>query len=155
MAIITELLTYSYEPCKYVITYKFSHNHLELLFNKIHRHCDWNNNPDVLQFKYALRRLLSRNSLEPSKTGNRTTFDDSLCDSYGIIEILHKRKEGSSAQKDIQPDHETIEIERILIMIDDLVPNDLLDNILYYISGFIVRSFFQGISAVNVKKHCF
>ena len=24
-------------------------------------------------------------------------------------------------------------------MIDDLVPNDLLNNILYYISGFIVR----------------
>ena len=50
-------------------------------------------------------------------------------------EILHKRKEGSSAQKDIQPNYETIEIETTMIMIDGLTLNDLLDNILYYISG--------------------
>ena len=133
MAIVTELLTCSYKPYKYVMTYKFSQDHLELLFNKIHGYCSWNNNPDVLQFKYALRRLLIRNSIQSSKTGNCTSFDDSLCDSYGIFEISGKRKEGSSAKKDIQPDHGTIEIERTLIMIDDLVPNDLLDNILYYI----------------------
>ena len=105
MAIATELLNCSYKPYKYVMAYKFSQDHLELLFNKICGHCGWNNNPDVLQFKYALRRLLIRNNIEPSKTGNCTSFDDSLCDSNGIFEISCKRKEGSSVQKDIQPDH--------------------------------------------------
>ena len=67
MATVTELLTHSYKPYKYNMTYQFSQDHLELLFNKIHGHCDWNNNPDVLQFKYALIRLLIRNSIQPSK----------------------------------------------------------------------------------------
>ena len=136
------------------MTYKFSQDHLELWFNKIHGYCEWNNNPDVLQFKYILRRLLISNSKQPSKTGNCTSFDDSQCDSNDIFEISHKRKEGSSAQKDIQPDDETFAIVRTLIMIDGLVPNDLLDNILYYISGLLLGHCFQSFSAIHVKKHC-
>ena len=63
----TELLTHRYKPYKYVMTYKYSQDHLELMFNKICGHCGCNNNPDVLEFKYALRRLLIRNSKEASK----------------------------------------------------------------------------------------
>ena len=55
MAIAIDLLMRSYRPYKYVMTYKFLQDHIELLFNKIQRRCGWNNNPDVLQFKYALR----------------------------------------------------------------------------------------------------
>ena len=152
MAIVTELLRPTAKPYKYFMTYKLSQVHLELLFNKIHGHCGWNNNPDLLQFNYALRRLLIRNSIEPSKPGNCTSFDDFLCGSNGILEIFHKRKEGSPAQKNIQPDDESIEIERTLIMIDDLVPNDLLDNILYYISGFIVKSLLPKLQCSKSKE---
>ena len=70
------LLKHSVAPFGYILTYKFSQDHLELLFNKIQRQCGWNNNPDVLQFKYALRAILLRNSIKPSKTGNFTPFDD-------------------------------------------------------------------------------
>ena len=42
-------------------------------------------NPELL--------LLIRNSIEPSKTCNFTSFDDSLCDSNGIFGISCKRKE--------------------------------------------------------------
>ena len=54
--------------------------------------------------------------------------------------------------KILQPAHETIEIERTLIMIDDLVPNDLLDNNLYYISGFIVRSLLPKLQCSKCKE---
>ena len=37
-------------------------------------------------------------------------------------------------------------------MIDDLVPNDLLDNILYYISGFIVRSLLPKLQCSKCKE---
>ena len=37
-------------------------------------------------------------------------------------------------------------------MIDDLVPNDLLDNILYYILGFIVRSLFPKFQCSKCKE---
>ena len=57
-SIVTEMLTHSHRSYKYVKTYSFSQDHIELLFSKICRHCGWNNNPNVLQFKYALRRML-------------------------------------------------------------------------------------------------
>ena len=47
---------------------------------------------------------------------------------------------------------ERIETERTLIMIDDLVPNDLLDNTLYYISGFIVKSVLPMLGCSKCKE---
>ena len=44
----------------------------------------------MLQFKYALRRLLIRKSIEPSKTGNFTSLDDSLCDSEKVSQFEAK-----------------------------------------------------------------
>ena len=60
-ALVTELLQNNENPVKYVLTYKFTQDHLELLFSKIRHFGGWNNNPNVLQFKYALRWLLIRN----------------------------------------------------------------------------------------------
>ena len=37
-------------------------------------------------------------------------------------------------------------------MIDHLVPNDLADNILYYISGFIVRSLLPKLQCSKCKE---
>ena len=91
-SIVQELLNHTYKPYKHVLTYKLSQDHIELLFNKIRRHCGWNNNPNVLEFKYALRRIIIRNSIEPSHTGNFTNFDDTLCQSSGKIDFSYRRK---------------------------------------------------------------
>ena len=138
MAITIDLLTRSYQPYKYVMTYKFSQNHLELLFNKIHQRCGWNNNPDVLQFKYALRTMLIRNSIEPSSTGNCTKFEESLCEPNIFLD-LSSRKKSRAAITEFPPDDETLEMQQLLADMHESSPNELMDNILYYISGFIVR----------------
>ena len=39
-----------------------------------------------------------------------------------------------------------------IAMIDDRAPNDLLDNILYYISGFIVRSLLPKLQYSKCKE---
>ena len=91
-SIVKELLNRSYKPYKHVLTYKLSQDHIELLFTKIRRRCGWNNNPNVLEFKYALRRIIIRNSIEPSHTGNFTNFDDALCQSSGKIDFSYRRK---------------------------------------------------------------
>ena len=57
-AVAEELLKRKSEPYKFVLTYKFSQDHLELLFNKIRQRGGWNNNPNVHAFKMALRRIL-------------------------------------------------------------------------------------------------
>ena len=80
-AIAQDLLNRNHHPYQYVLTCKFSQDHIELLFNKIRWRGGWNNNPNALQFKYALRQIIIRNSIEPSKTGNCTNFDDALSES--------------------------------------------------------------------------
>ncbi|KAK2175924.1 hypothetical protein NP493_696g02016 [Ridgeia piscesae] len=71
--IASDLLTQPH-PYKYVLTYKFSQDHIELLFNKIRRRGGWNNNPNILQFKWALSRVLMRNNISPPSNGNCTEF---------------------------------------------------------------------------------
>ena len=41
----------SSHPFKYILTYKFSQNHIELLFSCIRSMGGWNNNPHCLQLK--------------------------------------------------------------------------------------------------------
>ena len=53
-AIAQELLTRHHNPLKYVLTYKFSQDHIELLFSKIRLKGGHNNNPTVIQLKSAL-----------------------------------------------------------------------------------------------------
>ena len=74
-----------------ILTYKFSQDHIELLFNKICCRCGWNNNPNVLQFMYAFRRLLIRNGIEPSNTGNCCHFDDAFVTQMDYLIFLQSR----------------------------------------------------------------
>ena len=152
MAIAIDLLMQSYRPYKYVMTYKFSQDHIELLFNKIQRHCGWNNNPDVLQFKYALRQMLIRNSIKPSNTGNCTDFNESLCDPSTFLTLSWKKNESVPLDSDTHNDEETLQVERMLIDMDETSPNDLRDNILYYISGFLVRKMLPNVKCRKCRQ---
>ena len=137
-AITKHLLLQPYNPLKFVMTYKFSQDHIELLFNKIRRRCGWNNNPNVLQCKYALRSILIRNSIEPSRTGNCTNFDDALCDSTEYLDFSSKRKEHVPHATNVQYDAEMQSAERMMIYMDYQSPNLLKDSVLDYIAGHIV-----------------
>ena len=76
-------------PFKYVLTYKFSQDHIELLFSCIRAQGGWNNNPNCMQLKYALRKMLLRNTITASKNANCLSFSDS---STTIIPFFHFRK---------------------------------------------------------------
>ena len=105
----------------------------------------------MLDFKYALRRIIIRNSIEPSRTGNCTKFDDALCQSTGLINFSLKQKKRPNDTV-IEIDNENVEAERMLIHIDDQSPNCLKDNILYYIGGFIVRHLLHELECLQCKK---
>ena len=162
-----------YLPYRFVLTYKFSQDHIELLFNKIRRHCVWNNNPNVMEFKYAPRRIILRNSIEPSKTGNCTSFEDSLCKPNGLIDFSSKQRSTSSAEdyffaddwdvvqeqrrlnpmeeNDVMEDDHLINTESLMRYLDSELRNELTDNVLYYIAGFIVKSLLQKLECGNCK----
>ena len=57
-------------PFRYFLTYKISQDHLELIFNCVRGKLGNNNNPDVEEFQYALRRILLHVALSPSQNGN-------------------------------------------------------------------------------------
>ncbi len=90
--IVEHLLKWPCMPLKYVLTYKFSQDYIELLFNKIRRWGGWINNPSAHSFKLALRCIIIRNGIELSQTGNCTNFDDALCESEGVIDFKWKKK---------------------------------------------------------------
>uniref|UniRef100_A0A096LQR8 THAP-type domain-containing protein n=1 Tax=Poecilia formosa TaxID=48698 RepID=A0A096LQR8_POEFO len=50
---------------RYVLTYRFSQDHLELLFNSIRASGGWNNNPSACQFQAIFRRLMVRCGVTP------------------------------------------------------------------------------------------
>ena len=64
-------------PFEYLLTYKFSQDHIELLFSCIRAQGGWNNNPNCLQLKYAMRKMLLRKISDSSTT---------------IIPFFHSRK---------------------------------------------------------------
>ena len=51
-AVAEEPLKRKSEPYKFVLTYKFSQDHLELLFNKIRQRGGWNNNQMFMHSKW-------------------------------------------------------------------------------------------------------
>ncbi|KAI8746475.1 DNA transposase THAP9 isoform X3 [Biomphalaria glabrata] len=62
---------------QFVLTYKFSQDHLELLFNAVRRAGGWNNNPNVKQFQATFKKILVRCGVQPGKTGNVSLLDSS------------------------------------------------------------------------------
>lgn len=108
----------------YLLTYKFSQDHLELFFGKLRRLGGCNNNPTARQFRSAYKRLLVHNDVQDVLRGNTLPlqsvpiltvssryFKDDNTDSvspsaYAINASLGKSKMlEESAQETIACDH--------------------------------------------------
>ena len=61
--IFAELVERKEAPMKYILTYKFSKDYLELFFGAIRSSGGFNNNPTAQQFTAAYKRLLLRSSV--------------------------------------------------------------------------------------------
>ncbi|KAJ8049938.1 DNA transposase THAP9 [Holothuria leucospilota] len=117
------------QPAYYVCTFKMSQDHLESFFSRIQRRGGWNNNPNCLQFKWALRAILQKNSIMPSKSANI-----SIDEPENALFIQRKpasvRKVNESMQKFANLLHE---------------PSEFHDHILHYIAGYVSK---------HVMEHC-
>ena len=67
-------------PLKYMLTYKFSQDHLELFFGAVRSAGGFNNNPTTQQFTAAYKRLLMRSNIQGGN-GN--------CQRQDITDILY------------------------------------------------------------------
>lgn len=142
------------EPCfKYLMTYRFSQDHLELFFAQVRRRHGWNNNPNVLQFKAAMKSLLVKNSIRASLTANCTTFN---AENDVQFKLTWAKK------KNVQNWHDNIDSVDSIMYNDNVFDDDeneelyrsitvsensfLKDNILYYIAGFVVKAIIRTLT---------
>jgi hypothetical protein len=101
-----EMLSSTNNPFKYVLTYKYSQDHVELFFSCIRAQGGWNNNPNTLQLKYSLWKMLLRNAVTASKNANCTEFTDLTTITSTVIPFFHKRKHKTPLlDKICVPDH--------------------------------------------------
>ena len=147
--ICQHLLKHPVAPFGHILTYRFSQDHLEFLFNKVWHRCGWISIPDVLQFQYILCTILLHNSIEPSKTRNFTPFIEIFQSS--LIDFRREPKEDSSSIIE-ETDVDIMEAEQMAILLNEETPNILLDNMLCYIAGFIIKHLMKILSCTNCHE---
>ena len=150
LEMVKQMLTLPEDPFKYVLTYKYSQDHIEILFSCIRAKGGWNNNPNSLQLKYALRRMLLGNSVQASVNAKCQVLDDTV-----IIPIFRTRKHVAPFAEDSQcpKDDEEQDTDRVGRMINDLLKSnphsEFVQNVLEYISGFLVAKLTKQIKCLS------
>ena len=133
-------------PFTYVLTYRYSQDHIELLFSCIRAKGGWNNNPNSLQLKYALRRMLLENAVTASAHANCQILDNNA-----TIPIFHKRKHVAPLIEESPPDatnesqSNQAQLSRLVSQLELNKQSNYVLNILYYISGLIVAKLMKQV----------
>ena len=134
ISVANELLTREEDPFSFVLTYKMSQDHIELLFGCIRGKNGYNNNPDVVQFRSSLKSISVKNSIQASKSGNCLEFESG----YSIFD-LKQRKNSSPAVEPEAPDQHDHDLSQLCHQIQSKTLSDFQDAIVGYIAGYIVR----------------
>ncbi|GFS26498.1 THAP domain-containing protein 9 [Elysia marginata] len=123
---------------KFLLTYRLSQDHLETLFSRIRRKGGWNNNPNTLQFKFALRSLLMKNGVLSSLKGNCSPSppDNPLLDVDG--------GEGNTKDKDKSEAF----FQNILCN-----PGPYYQHVLHYIAGYIEKKLIEKLKCPHCISH--
>ncbi|XP_053293829.1 uncharacterized protein LOC128454430 isoform X2 [Pleuronectes platessa] len=138
------------EGQRYVLTYRFSHDHLELLFNSIRALGGWNNNPNASQFKYIFRKLMARCGVVKPCRGNVTAQDETesllaVIDTSTSLSAVDMSF-AAGGEEDLPSPFADIPA---LVHDHSYLPvrfDGLVDNALVYISGFVVRRALKKLS---------
>ncbi|KAL1495107.1 hypothetical protein ABEB36_010576 [Hypothenemus hampei] len=137
---------------KYILSYKFSQDHLETFFGAIRRRGGWNNNPSAVQFKTAYKRLLVKHQITSSSSGN--------CGILDATSILHVGSGTTFTTRDTIIPEENVYSAFTSIAHDHAYVNGNIDNIspyvedvLNYIAGFVVRSVSKRITCDFCRQH--
>ena len=155
ISVATQMLSLSTNAFQYLLTYKFSQDHIELLFFCIRSRGGWNNNPNSLQMKYALRKMLMRNAITASKNANCVDF--TACNN--LIPLFHTRKHETDtneySKQATVPDEATDQGDKEMnTMLQHLNEghSEFISNVLYYIAGYIVSKLIDNLSCSKCKK---
>lgn len=140
-----ELLKRDIDPFKYILTYKFSQDNLETFFSLIRASGGWNNNPNALQLRWALKKLLFKNSVQ-LQSENANCIADNENGTNSIFKLNASKKCHDNA------DLPVVNLYEQLLPQTNPAITELKDEILYYISGFVTRQILKGTSCDNCTQ---
>ncbi|KAJ4932497.1 hypothetical protein JOQ06_010917 [Pogonophryne albipinna] len=133
IGIYEDLVEQPAAPCRYLLTYKLSQDHLELFFSAIRAHGGYNNNPNVRQFRGAYKRLLVRHQVKKG-TGNCLLRDNTTILDSTPANINMARRLG------IEPVEEIVTEDDTLANLPDVNHlSEYKEAAFSYIAGFIVK----------------
>ena len=116
---------------------KISQDHIELLFACIRGKGGFNNNPNTLQLKYALRNILMRNSITALQKANVMSFEN---ESTGSLFSLKWSKHRSSILEEAgDSDSNDAQFQELSDALNRVIISDISENVLFYIAWFVVR----------------
>ena len=67
-------------------------------------------------------------------------------------EVFYSSKRNQHREVQVTDDKDLSAYEAMLIQLDQESPNELLDNVLYYIAGFVVRSLLKSLKCVDCRS---
>ena len=132
-------------PMKFVLTYKFSQDHLELFFGAIRSSGGFNNNPTAQQFTAAYKRLLLRSSIQ-GQNGNCQKQDQT--DILEVISDSFKTKSATVTVNDtaiirkyeLEVNYETSNDDDDLSSAPHVTPlSEFKTAAISYIAGYVVQ----------------
>ena len=128
------------EGFAYVLPYKMSQDHVELLFSRIRRMGGYSNNPNVVQLQHALRRLVLHNFISPSATGNCVApADEDDGDDDGLLQIRRpERQRTTLGAEDPMP----AVVQHVLTTPGSR--SAFLDDCVGYVTGYVCRKLIEG-----------
>ena len=103
----------------------------------------FNNNPNALQFRSAIKRLVCKQAVEASKAANVLDCESTS----GVFKLEWRRSP-------IETSHSNEENELVFPLSNELdnISKPVQDNILYYIAGYIVRSLMGSVSCESCSE---
>lgn len=137
---------------KYLLTYKLSQDHLEMFFSNIRSRGGFTDNPTAIQFEAAYKRLLVHTELSSSEAANCLAQDNT-----SILKISSSQKLSAEPDFiDVSHNLDTIssEFEEDFYFPEEhTVYSKYINDIVEYISGFVVRKIIKSINCKICGEH--
>lgn len=126
----------------YILTYKFSQDHLELFFGAVRARGGWNNNPTAAQFISTFKRLMQHHEIKcisgnvSAQDGTKVlhlTKGDRIKNGSDIYDVALEKLYDLKERSPMESEHDYCDVSNIIHL------SEFIENIVTYIAGFVVR----------------
>ncbi|CAG4985045.1 unnamed protein product [Colias eurytheme] len=140
---------------KFISSYKFTQDHIELLFSAIRMHGGFNDNPNTKQFKGIYRKLLCHLELKTSDTGNCIQLQNiAVLNCSSALKCINRT---TMCERFEEEDPELLaaiemvkdEFDQITEFVDVPYMSNFKNQVVGYIAGFVVKSLSKQIKCIN------